>query len=208
MRHLIFVLLLVRAAFADELLPPQLSDIHKLDAAVDAITLADGRTAIYIRQRVDEQTHTMSQSLWRVADGSAPHAMEAGEPDGFAPMLSPDGKWILFLSTRPFADGTPAFKPVPPYSDPAADIWLIPVAGGRATPLGGKTKPYGRVITDKFYGRIAFSPDGRRVVFVADDGRDPRRRRNGRIKSRSFVKTRARATKVTGRCRCGWRILR
>jgi dipeptidyl aminopeptidase/acylaminoacyl peptidase len=40
--------------------------------------------------------------------------------------------------------------------------------------LGGKGKPYGRVFTDSFYGHISFSPDGTRLLFVADDGRDPR----------------------------------
>ena len=61
-----------------------------------------------------------------------------------------------------------------PQSDPATDIWLIPAAGGPAIPLAGPDKPYGRVFNDGFYGRLAFSPDGRRLVFVADDGKDPR----------------------------------
>jgi dipeptidyl aminopeptidase/acylaminoacyl peptidase len=153
---------------------PEIADLYKADLALDAITLADGRSAIYVRQRADAGTRTTRQSLWRVDDQGPPHAMEAGEPDAFSPQLSPDGKWILFLSSRAFADGSPAFAPVPPYSDTAADIWLMPVAGGKAIPLGGKAKPYGRVITDRFYGRVAFSPDGRRLVFVADTGRDPR----------------------------------
>ena len=154
--------------------PPQIEDLYKTDVAVEPVTLPDGRTTFYIRQRADPQTRTIKQSLWRADEGGAPRAVEAGEPDAFGLQLSPDGKWLLFLSTRPFTDGTPAFKPVPPYSDPAADIWLLPVGGGAAIPLGGKLKPYGRVITDKFYGRVAFSPDCRRLVFVADDGRDPR----------------------------------
>lgn len=61
-----------------------------------------------------------------------------------------------------------------PESDPASDIWLIPTEGGAAIPLAGPDKPYGRVFNDGFYGRVAFSPDGRRLVFVADDGKDPR----------------------------------
>lgn len=153
---------------------PEINDIFKTDAAMDAITLADGRSAIYVRQRIDPQTHAMRQSLWKVDDQHGARPMEQGEPDAFSPMLTPDGKWVLFLSGRAFSDGTPAFVPVPPYSDPAAEIWLIPVAGGRAVPLGGPDKPYDRVITDKFYGRIAFSPDGGRLVFVADERDDPR----------------------------------
>ena len=161
-------------AFAAEPPLPQLDDLYKTDVALDAITLGDGRSAFYIRQRVDQATRTVKHSLWKVDVDGKVAAVESGEPDVSSPMLSPDGKWLLFLSTRPFADGTPAFQPVPPYSDPAADIWLMPVTGGKAIPLGGKGKPYGRVITDKFYGRVAFSPDGKKLVFVADEGLDPR----------------------------------
>jgi len=154
--------------------PPQIEDLYRTDVALDAITLADGHSAVYVRHRADERTRTLKQSLWTVDDQGPSHPLEPGEPDAFSPQLSPDGKWILFLSTRGFADGTPAFEPVPPYSDPAADIWLIPVSGGKAIPLGGRTKPYGRVITDRFYGRVVFSRDGKRLAFVADTGRDPR----------------------------------
>jgi len=166
--------LLILAAYDASAEPPlpQIEDLYRTDAPVDALTLADGRSAIYCRLRVDPQTRSLKQSLWRVDDQGPPHPLEPGEPDAFSPQLTPDGKWILFFSTRAFADGTKAFTPVPPYSDPAADIWLLPVSGGKAIPLGGKSKPYGRVITDKFYGRVAFSPDGKRLVFVADDGRD------------------------------------
>jgi dipeptidyl aminopeptidase/acylaminoacyl peptidase len=162
------------ASAAAELPRLQIEDLYRSDLVTSAITLADGRSAIYCRQRVDTPSRTIRQSLWRVDDQGPPRPLESGEPDAFSPQLSPDGKWIVFLSTRAFADGTPAFQPVPPFSDPAADIWLIPVAGGKAIPLGGKAKPYGRVITDSFYGRVAFSADGRRLVFVADTGGDPR----------------------------------
>ncbi len=160
-------------AWADDL-PPQLGDLYKTDVALDAVTLADSRSAIYVRQTVDMATRNPKQSLWRVDGSGPPRAMEEGEPDASRPLLSPDGKWIVFHSIRPFADGTPAFTQVPPYSDQAADLWLLPVTGGKAVPLGGRSKPYGRVITDRFYGRVAFSPDGRRLVFVADTGIDPR----------------------------------
>lgn len=100
--------------------------------------------------------------------------MEEGEPDARSPIFSPDGKWIAFLSTRPRPKGWTQTPAAPPESEVAIDLWLIPAARGPAIPLAGPDKPYGRVFHDPFYGRVAFSPDGRRLVFVADDGRDPR----------------------------------
>lgn len=151
-----------------------IEDLYLSDNVVDPITLAGGRAAIYCRSRVDPWTRTIKQSLWKVDDEGPPRWLETGEPDAHSPVLSPDGKWIVFYSSRPFEDGTPAIAPVPPYSDPAVDIWFISVQGGKAIPLGGKNKPYGRVITDRFYGRLAFSPDGKRLAFVADIGADLR----------------------------------
>lgn len=54
------------------------------------------------------------------------------------------------------------------------DLWLIPSTGGTAIPLAGPDKKHGRVFHDPFYGRIAFSPDGKKLAFVADDSADPR----------------------------------
>jgi len=165
-----------RPPFAgDQDVPPsRIEDLYLTDAVTDPITLPDGRTAIYVRSRVDAASRAPRQSLWRVDDAGPPRPLEDPEEDAFGPQLSPDGRWILFHSSRPFADGRPAFEPVPPSSDPAADLWLIPVAGGRPVPLGGPDKPYGRVITDRFYGRVSYSPDGKRLAFVADEGLDPR----------------------------------
>lgn len=155
--------------------PLQLDDLYRGDRVTHLTLVADAQSAIYCRQWIDSDLRAYRYALWRV-DGQAENRcpLEVGQPDARQPMLSPDGKWILFLSTRPFSDGTPAFTPGPPYSDPATDIWLIRVAGGKAIPLGGKGKPYGRVFSDRFYGNIAFSPDGKRLTFVADDAQDRR----------------------------------
>ncbi len=154
---------------------PVLSDLYSGDRAVDAVAIDDGKSTIYCRERVDPVQRKVVQSLWRFDSESREHkALEHGEPNAFSPQLSPDKKWILFLSTRPFESGLPAFDPVPAYSDVAADIWMMPVGGGRAIPLGGPQKPYGRVITDRFYGRVAFSPNGKHLAFVADDRKERR----------------------------------
>ncbi len=109
------------AAFAADLPLPQPEDLYLTDTPVAPITLSDGRSAIYTRLWVDPKSRTQRQALWRVDDQAGARPLEPGEPDASSPMLSPDGQWIVFLSTRQFPDGTPAFTPVPPYSDPAAD---------------------------------------------------------------------------------------
>jgi dipeptidyl aminopeptidase/acylaminoacyl peptidase len=154
--------------------PLAIEDLYTADQSLDGVSIDDGRAAVYCRRRADAETRRMRQSLWRVDPLEPPRPLEAGEPDGFGPVLSPDGAWIAFLSTRPLPDGTPACPPVPVYSHTAANIWLIPVAGGRAIPLAAGPRAYGRVVTDTFYGRLSFSHDGRRLAFVADDGIDPR----------------------------------
>jgi acylaminoacyl-peptidase len=152
-----------------------IDDLYRTDTPQGLVISPGGDSAVYSRRWAERSSRTIRFSLWRV-DGDAANrrALEEGEPDARSPLFSPDGKWIVFLSTRPLPDGRPAFEPVPPYSDPATNLWLMPAAGGQAIPLVGRDKPYGRVFSDPFYGHISFSPDGKRLVFVADDGVDPR----------------------------------
>ncbi len=155
--------------------PLTVDDLYRLDG-LGALTLApNGKSAVCVRQWIDPQRKEERHSLWLV-EGSRDKVrpLEEGEPDARAPLFSPDGKWIVFLSTRPRPQGWKQTPPAPPASDPALDLWLLPAGGGPAIPLAGPEKPYGRVFNDGFYGRAAFSPDGRKLVFVADDGADPR----------------------------------
>lgn len=171
-----FLLVLLAApALAAEPRPVSVDDLYRFDAPAEVAVAPDGQALAYIRRWNERKSRTVRHALWISRENSEDaRPMEDGQPDARRPVFSPDGKWIAFLSTRPLDDGTPAVEPVPPYSDPATDIWLIPAAGGKAIPLAGKGKPYGRVFDDPFYGNVAFSPDGRRLVFVADDGKDPR----------------------------------
>lgn len=167
------ILLAAHAAsplFGQEKTPIQVEDLYRFDAATDLALAPDLQRAVYVRDWAQPGWRWRRQALWIVEREAANRrALEAGEPDARKPVLSPDGRWIAFLSSRPFPDGSPAFAPVPTYSDPPGDIWLLPIEGGQAIPLAGSAKPYGRVLSDGFYGRVAFSPDGKRLAFVADD---------------------------------------
>lgn len=151
-----------------------INDLYRFDAPQGLVVAPSGTSAVYSRRWTEKASRSVKFSLWQVeGDAANRQAMENGEPNARSPTFSPDGKWIVFLSTRVLPDGKPAFEQVPPYSDPATDIWVMPAAGGKAVPLTGRSKPYGRVFSDPFYGHISFSPDGKRLVFVADDGVDP-----------------------------------
>jgi Tol biopolymer transport system component len=180
--HALFLVLLAPPAASGQLDAPRsaktllaVEDLYLFDHAESAVLSPDGRHLAYIRRRLDRTGKQERFSLWVVEErAERAKQREAEELDARAPVFSPDGKWIAFLSTRARPAGWKQTQPVPPESDPATDIWLIPTQGGAAIPLAGAEKPYNRVFNDGFYGRLSFSPDGRKLAFIADEGEDPR----------------------------------
>jgi Tol biopolymer transport system component len=96
--------------------------------------------------------------LWRMnADGSDQEAVTDGEFHDWLPHISPDGKWIVFLSflkeeVKP--DDHPFYKHV--------YIRLIPITGG---------KP--KVIAYLYGGQDtmntpSWSPDSKRIAFISN----------------------------------------
>jgi dipeptidyl aminopeptidase/acylaminoacyl peptidase len=150
-----------------------IEDLYRMDAIQSVVVAPDEQSAAGIRRWIDQPTLAERFSLWRI-EGESTRPLEAGEPDARSPVFSPDGRWIAVRSTRPRPTGWRQTPAVPPQSEPATDIWLVSADGRRSLPLAGPEKPYGRVFNDLFYARVAFSPDGRYLAFVADDGRDPR----------------------------------
>ncbi|HVX10896.1 MAG TPA: S9 family peptidase [Pirellulales bacterium] len=150
-------------------------DLYGMEGPQSVVIAPDRSRAAFIRRWVDAETRGERFSLWLTdGDPSSGRSLEPDEPDARSPVFSPDGNWIAIRSTRGRPDGWVQTPAVPPQSDAATDIWLVSADGRRTLPLAGREKPYGRVFNDPFYGRVAFSPDGRFLAFVADDGRDPR----------------------------------
>ena len=176
-------LLLPFSAAGAEPRPWRINDLYEAESFAPVAVSPASKSAVSVRNWIDAQTKMRRHSLWfSWGDPLQASALEEGQPDGRAPLISPDGKWIAFLSTRPRPQGWEQTPAAPVYSEATVDIWLIPLRpaayqGGEkgiAIPLAGPDKPYGRVYPDANYGRLAFSPDGRRLLFIADDGDDPR----------------------------------
>lgn len=126
---LLLVLILGATALAQEPRPWQFDDLFLAESFHPAAVSPGGEGGVAIRDWIDPETKTERHSLWKT------EPMEPGEPDARAPLFSPDGKWIAFLSTRPRPDGWKQTPPAPPQSEATVDLWLIPADGGEAKPL-------------------------------------------------------------------------
>lgn len=163
------------AAVAAELSPFQVEDLYRFDAPQSLVVAPGEEVAVYVRQWIDPASRQERNSLWLVAGGSHQNRpLERDEPDARSPVFAPDGQWIAFRTTRPHPIEHNQTELVPLASDPATDVWLIRTDGQQVMPLAGSDKPYGRVFNDTFYGGVAFSPDGGRLAFIAEEGGDRR----------------------------------
>lgn len=154
--------------------PIAVEDLYLFDAPRSPALSPDGKSLAYVRTTIDRSSKREINSLWLVTE-TKPHLLDRQEKDARQPVFSPDGEWIAFLSTRGRpADSSKLSSALPPESDPFVDIWLMRTDGNTAIPLVGPGKTHGHVFHDGFYGRVAFSPDSKKLVFVADDGRPVR----------------------------------
>jgi len=167
----------VRAGEPKPKRPLAIDDLYRLERIRATAPSPNGETLVYERQWIDDRERER-HDLWLF--DPYPKSLEAKVdseyPDGRAPVWSPDGNWVAFFSTRPRPKGLRQTPPAAPEVEPATDIWIrLNYKGFPTIPLAGPEKPYGRVFNDGFYGHVAFSPDGKKLAFIADDGKDRRK---------------------------------
>ncbi|HZZ79130.1 MAG TPA: S9 family peptidase [Gemmataceae bacterium] len=157
----------------------RIEDLYLMESVKSPTLFPKEEKLVYERVWIDAKTKEERHALWLVTgkrENRKP--LEEGEPDGRSPVVSPDGEWIAFLSTRHVPGKSKELPFTPPYSDASVGIWMYHVKTGQVASLGGIGRVWGRVFHDGFYGRVAFSPDSKRIAFVADDGRQFREKKD------------------------------
>ena len=105
-------------------------DLYRLTWVADPQISPDGARVAFVRVSIDSAADEYRTSIWVTeSSGGAPRPLTSGTRDG-QPRWSPDGKTLAFLRG---AEGKPA------------QICLLPMTGGEATPLtrlkGGASSP-------------------------------------------------------------------
>lgn len=105
-------------------------------------------------------SHTGTMQLWRMnADGSGREQLTFDEYNDWFPHISPDGKWIAFISFPPDIEKNshPSYKRVM--------LRLMPVDGGDPKVIAYLYGGQGTINVP------SWSPDSRQIAFVSNSGR-------------------------------------
>jgi len=130
-------LLAASAALADSFTAEHLVRIDRVGAPAVS---PDGKLIVYAVRHTDMEADKGRYDLWlSTIDGAAPRQLTTHEANDTSPAWSPDGRHILFLSSR----------------GGSTQVWRLPVGGGEAQP-----------VTDLplDVGTFRISPSGDRLV--------------------------------------------
>jgi dipeptidyl aminopeptidase/acylaminoacyl peptidase len=108
----------------------------------------DGRHVVYVVAPNGQKGEKAAHAIWIAGENEPPRQLTAGTHADGSPRWSPDGKSLAFISDRLEKD------------DDGSQLFLLPIAGGEATPLGTLK---GSLSQPKW------SPDGRFVAVLRTD---------------------------------------
>jgi len=132
----------------------QPEDLARLRIPSSPTLSPDGRVAVVAVTRIDLDADDYRSDLWVVpTDGSAAARRFTVGPKDALPRFSPDGQWLAFLRAALGEDGKPASGP-----SGKPQLHVMPADGGEPRPV--TEHPLG-------VGVIAWSPDSRRIAYVA-----------------------------------------
>lgn len=140
-----------RQAAAAETHPFSVHDMLAMERISDPQVSPDGRTVVFVVRTTDLEANRGRTDLWSVgADGSGPRRLTTDPASDSNPRFTPDGRSILFLSTR----------------SGSSQVWRLPLDGGEASRVTDEPLDVTSLVVAPRGGRIAYSMD----VFPDCDG--------------------------------------
>ncbi len=129
---------------AQETHPFSVHDMLAMDRISDPRVSPDGKAIVFVRRTTDLDANRGRTDLWLVrVDGSGLRQLTTHPESDFNPRWTPDGRSILFISTR----------------SGSAQVWRLPLEGGEAQQVTEQPLDVGNLIV---------APDGRHFAFTME----------------------------------------
>ncbi len=160
---------MLSVGFSGERRPLTVDDYLRLPVASSPVISPDGKRVAFVVRGADLDRNRFVRTIWVVGtDGRDLGRVTFSVGNDYHPRWSPDGRFLAFLSTRPYY--TKGQR-----KENRAQIWLLPAAGGEARRVSDATAG----VTD-----FVWSPDGKAIYYISRKPlpEEERRKREERAK--------------------------
>src|SRR5215467_3125888 len=138
------VLLIVGTAASAQKRAFTIEDLYRIKSISDVHISPDGKSVVYVLGVADLPRAKRQSHIWMMdIDGSNARQMTRGDKSESSPVISPDGRWIAFISDR----------------EGDANLFVLPVGGGEAR----RVTSISTGVSDPLW-----SPDGKSIAFSTD----------------------------------------
>ncbi len=130
------------SASAQEMRPFTAHDLVTIDRISDPQVSPDGSTVVFVVSALDKQVNRRRTDLWMVeTDGEGLQRLTTHEAGDINPRWAPDGKHVLFLSSR----------------SGSYQVWQLPASGGEVTQVTDLPLPVSNLLVSPNGAHIAFT---------------------------------------------------